>query len=271
MRTTTAFFICLASHCVSGSEVKNVSYAPAPQMTRAELWFADTSQDPLAVIVLCPGVNGSGEPLVRSSDWQAFATRNRLGLVGLSFASEFKDLIMDRGYPRVEQGSGNILIDGIRSHYGKDLPIILYGFSSGAHFTEMFVNWMPERVITWCAHATGRYEEHPSKWPVGIVSCGEKDSTRYGAAMTHFKKGRSAGSNLLWISVPESAHEWPTSLHKFVQEYIETVLGEEESPLWVDIDTGAVLSEEEALSQPSLSGWLPSKTLLTQWKAVHQP
>jgi len=252
-------------------EVSLLSFPPAQHMTRAELWFARTVKTPKAVLVLCPGMNGSGKSLVRDPRWQAFAKKNQLGLVGLSFASKNSDLFSGHDYTYPEEGSGELLLQGIEEYYGKALPLFLYGFSSGAFFTEMMVNWHPSQVLAWCAHGTGRYEENPRPWPPGIVSCGEQDHSRYGASLMHFKKGRAAGSKLLWVSLPENGHDWPGELHAFVREYFEAVLRQSPSPLWVDIDSEKVLNEKEARHQPSLSGWLPSDQLVEPWKKLHQP
>jgi len=240
-------------------------------MTRADLWFVETARNPKAALVLCPGMNASGEFMVRDSRWQDFARKNKLALIGLSFASPSGDLFSGHGYTFPEEGSGDILLSAIRKEFGKDLPILLFGFSSGAYFTELFVQWKPERVLAWGAHATGRYEESPREWPPGIVSCGEKDTQRHGAALMHFKKGRAAGGKLLWISLPNCAHQCPEELNQFVRDYFEAILHQRQSTKWVDIDTKRLLTESEALLQPSLSGCLPSNKLLEPWKNIHHP
>lgn len=256
---------------LTAREVEKVALTPAAHMTRAELWFAPAVRNPQAILVLCPGMNGSGESLARDPEWQAFAKRNNLGLVGLSFASAPEDLYGGLGYTFPEQGSGEVLLQGLRQHYGRELPILLYGFSSGAYFTEKFVQWNPKSVMAWCALGTGRYEDNPLQWPPGIVACGEQDRGRYGAALMHFKKGRAAGSNLLWISLPDCGHQWPAELHEFVQTYFEAILHGPKSPQWVDIDSEKDLTVEQASIQPSLSGWIPNRSLVESWKSIHQP
>src|SRR3981189_443206 len=71
---------------------------PTPNMTRAEFHYVKTVRNPKAVLILCPGLNGNGESLVRSPKWIEFARKNKLGLVGLSFASPISAINNGTGY-----------------------------------------------------------------------------------------------------------------------------------------------------------------------------
>lgn len=265
----TVFALLLAAAAGFGFETSNLSFPPPSGMTRADVWFANTAKDPKAVLVLCPGMNGNGKPLVEDPKWQNFAAGNRLALAGLSFASPPSQLYANTGYTFPEQGSGEILLAAVRERFGRDLPLLIYGFSSGAYFTESFVNWRPDSVVAWCAHATGRFEDCPKAWPPGIVSCGESDGTRLGAALTHFKKGRAAGSRLLWTEVGGCGHQWPEKLDSFVRDYFFSLLNPAGSGIWIDVETGEVLAENAAAKQPTMSGWLPAKELLQKWTSIN--
>ena len=120
------------------ADVTTLHLVPSPNMDRADLYYLLPIDHPKAVLVLSPGVNGSGESLIRSPTWQQFAQQNHLGLVGLSFASQEKMILDGTGYYYASKGSGEKLLEGIRKIYGKDLPLLLYGFSGGAHFTSRF-------------------------------------------------------------------------------------------------------------------------------------
>lgn len=113
----------------------------------AELYSWKPVPQPRAVLVLAPGYNGNAEYLIRQPAWQDFAKPNQLGLVGLSFASDEELFRSGRGYYYASQGSGDLLLEGLRKVFGKDLPVLLYGFSGGAHFTSRFTEWKPERVL----------------------------------------------------------------------------------------------------------------------------
>ncbi len=262
-------FISLAH--LGAADVTLVSSPGIPELNRSDIWFAKTVTTPRAILVLCPGMNGSAEAMVRDKTWQDFAIRNKLGLAGLFFASDPKVLFDGRGYTFPEQGSGDLLLKCLREKYGRDLPLLLYGFSSGAYFTELFVAWKPDCVLAWCAHATGHFAETPGKWPPGIVSCGQLDTQRYGSALMHFKRGRKAGGPLLWIGLRDAGHQWPRELHDFVREYFATLLYAPPSSVWVDVDSEKLISDAQASREPSLSGWLPSRNLEKPWKTLNEP
>jgi len=249
---------------------------------RADLFFLKPTSQSKAVLILSPGCNGSGEGLVRSPAWQEFVRSNNLGLVGLSFASPEKAIHDGTGYYYASKGSGDKLLEGIRKIYGKDLPLLLYGFSGGAHFTSRFEEWAPSRVIAWCADSAGWWDEPKTSGisPPGIVACGENDP-RYGASLSYFKQGRAAGKPWLWVSLPKLGHQASPALEEFVRKYFEAILARTPtlnssalSPtngIWVDIDTKKVLSLLEAEALPSESGWIPSQALVDDWRKIHEP
>jgi pimeloyl-ACP methyl ester carboxylesterase len=187
----------LMAGSLSAKGVEVIHLAPSSNMDRADLYYEILQQNtslPKAVLILSPGCNGNGESLVRSPSWKEFARRNHLALVGLSFASPEKAIHDGTGYYYASKGSGDKFLEGIRKIYGKDLPLLLYGFSGGAHFTSRFEEWAPSRVIAWCADSAGWWDvPQPSGVsPPGIVACGENDP-RYGASLSYFKQGRAAG------------------------------------------------------------------------------
>ena len=98
-------------------EIQKVSLSLPPDMIRADLYALRSSATPVAVLVLCPGANGNGEGFLRQTAWRDFARTHRLGLVGLSFASNMGLLNnkSQRGYYYAPQGSGQALLDGVRA------------------------------------------------------------------------------------------------------------------------------------------------------------
>ena len=246
-------------------------------MMKAALFYLKPTSQPSTALILSPGSNGNGESFIRSPVLQQFAERNHLGLVGLSFASPENALHDGTGYYYVSKGSGDKLLEGIRKIYGRDLPLLLYGFSGGAHFTSRFEEWAPSRVIAWCADSAGWWDvPQPSAIsPPGIVACGENDP-RYGATLTYFKQGRSVGKPWLWVSLPKLGHQPSPALEEFARKYFEAVLKRGGSSalsggVWVDVDTKKVITESEAMAVPSESGWLPDPSLTKDWRKIHDP
>ncbi len=273
MRLTFLVLLAGMARITAADKIETLRLEPAPNMTRAELHHVATVPNPKAVLVLCPGCNGSGEDLIRSSKWIAFAKEHQLGLVGLSFASPMPAIHDGTGYYYASKGSGEKLLEGILKIYGKDLPMLLYGFSGGAHFTSRFEEWRPDKVIAWCAYSAGWWDKpkpNPTS-PPGIVACGDEDS-RYGASLIYFKQGRAAGKSWLWVSLPHVGHSRNTELDQFVRSYFFDILDHSQKiPLWVDIDQQLEVPLSNQITYPSLTGWLPSQTLFESWRNIHAP
>lgn len=264
----------LSSACADNVEILHLT--PATNMDRADLYYLPSSSTPKAVLVLCPGVNRSGEELISNPVWQEFARSNNLGIVGLSFSSPLNHIKDGNGYYYASKGSGGKLLEGIRKTYGRDLPLLLYGFSGGAQFTSRFEEYAPEHVLAWCAYSAEWWDipHHNQNNPPGLVACGESDAARYGATITYFKQGRAIGKPWAWISLPQTDHENSPPLDDFVRKYFFACLisGTNLSRgVWVDVDTKLLVSEKEAENQPSLSAWLPTQQLYDDWKTIHEP
>lgn len=272
MKLATILLLSAMAVLPAADTIETLRLDPAPNMTRADLQFVKTVSAPRAVLVLCPGCNGSGEDLVGSRKWNEFAKQHNLGLVGLSFASPIAAIHEEAGYYHVSNGSGEKLLEGIRKIYGRDLPLLLYGTSGGAHFTSRFEQWKPERVMTWCAYSAGWWDKpRPnSVAPPGIVACGEEDG-RYGASMIYFKQGRATGNPWLWVSLPKTGHTGSADLDNFVRSYFAVILSPQTTkPVWLDLDREEVIPSGEDI-HPALIGWLPAEKLVDQWRNIHEP
>lgn len=271
-----ALVLCGPASLHAENEIEKVSLPLGVEMQRADIYVWNGVKNPKAVLVLSPGCNGNGEGMIQQKDWQEFAKKHRLGLMGLSFASDESLLNNGRGYYFVSQGSGKILLQGIKETFKKDLPIILFGFSGGAHFTSRFAEWKPERVLSWCAYSAAYWDE-PKKTevnPPGLVICGDQDG-RYGASLIYFKQGRALGKPWLWISVPGTGHSINGNVEKFVRDYFTVIIETEgklnasQEGVWVDIDRE---TEVDVNQEPlSVTAWLPGGNLFEEWSNVHQP
>jgi hypothetical protein len=272
-------WLALLASCAAGlaQEPTQYSLIPSLNMLRADLYAWSPDPAPQGVLVLVPGMNGNGEGMVQQKTWQQFARKNRLGIVGLSFASEMELLQDGKGYYYVAQGSGELLLQGIEKIFGKaDLPLMMYGFSGGAHFTSRFEEWKPERVLTWCAYSAGWWDrpKASSVSPPGLVICGD-DDPRYGASLIYFKQGRALGKPWLWISVPRNGHNPHPEAEDFVRDYFQVILDGKTRDAtkggWIDIDRQAITNVEEVSAQPSVTAWLPDMKLLQRWITLHEP
>lgn len=262
-----------ASVAFAGEEIKLLKLTPPPGMTRADLFYRPQSTTPRGVLVLSPGANGSGESYLRSADWIQFAKEHDLGIVGLSFASNGEDLHNGKGYYYAGNGSGKTLLEGIRQIYGRELPLVLYGFSGGAHFSGRFAEWAPEKVLAWCAYSAGWWEEPKvaKVATIGLIACGDEDP-RYGACLMYFKQGRAAGRNWCWLSVPRNGHSPDPAAIRVIRRYLSLCLSSSSREgIYVDVDLETETSAGEAVKMPSLTAWLPDRGLFDLWREVHRP
>jgi hypothetical protein len=262
-------------NALQAEEIKMISLPLISNLQRTDIYILKLTPHPTAILVLSPGFNGNGKDWITNPDWQDFARHHNLSLVGLSFASDAEKLQKGQGYYYPAQGSGQLLLDGISQAFNTDIPLLLYGFSGGAHFTSGFSAWKPERVLGWCAYSAEWWEKPYSNRisPPGLVICGDKDE-RYGASLTYFKQGRALGKPWLWVSVSNDGHSISARVEGFVRDYFAAILDAEGSTVtgqWVDIDLKKAAPSETVSNEPSLVGWLPNDQLFSKWDAVHQP
>ena len=127
-------FLFLATGLVQAAEIEKISLPLISDLQRADIYVLKLTEQPAGLLVLCPGCNGNGKDWIKNPVWQKFARQHNLDLIGISFASDVSLLKDGRGYYYAHLGSGQLLLDGIKQAYPQDLPILLYGFSGGAHF-----------------------------------------------------------------------------------------------------------------------------------------
>ena len=158
---------------------EKIALATSPEVTRADIYIEHCKVGARGTLVICPGRNGNGQDLIENPKWVDFAKKEKLNLVGLSFASN--DDPEDRGYFNVASGSGQILLDGLREAFGpKQPPLLLYGMSRGAQFTYSFSRWKPDLVIAWCAYSATRWESlDPGPFDSkGVIACDDEDEPK---------------------------------------------------------------------------------------------
>jgi len=270
LKLFVAIAVSFVAAANAGELAGRYSFPPAPDMVRADVYAVPTIVTPRAVLVLCPGFNGDGSEFFSDKAWKDFATVHQLGVIYLSFASDPKNISKARGYYVPSSGSGQIVLNAVRKIYGADLPILIYGFSSGAFFSHQFADWRPQRVLAWAAEAgsNGQQMRH-SKDPPGLVACGALDQSKFAGALDYFHVGRSMAKPWLLVRIPRIAHERSAAFEDFVRLYFAAALGSSRGG-WVDVDRKAKIPAEEATQNPSTTGWLPDENLFNKWKEIHE-
>lgn len=275
-RTRSAFcLLCLIASATVNGEIEKLSLPRAAFIDRTDLYTLKLFDDAEAVLVLCPGFNGDGKDWLRKSEWREFAKQQHLDLAAISFASDGGDLRRGRGYYYASNGSGAVLLDGLRRAFPHASRLLMFGFSGGAQFTSRFADWKPERLIAWCAYSAGWWDYpgmHPNS-PPGLLMCGD-DDPRFGASLVYFKQGRALGKPWLWVAAGRTGHGIESEAEDFARSYFAAVLKvrlHRSSGGWVDIDFGSTAARAAVIQQPTLYGWLPDMQLLSKWQSVNRP
>lgn len=256
----------------------------------AEGVFANSGEFPLsvartdvgvdAVLVLCPGMNQNGDFFLKESPWMDFAEKNNFGVIAVGFRSDPDHMYGEerRGYYWPEQGSGDALLRAVDAHFGPDLPIFIYGFSGGAQFASRFAEWAPDRVSAFVAYSAQFWDapsgSSVSKYPLGVIACGELDGIRWFPSFSYYFEGRALERPWLWVSLKGTGHVRHRKLEEFARAYflsVHEISGDERGPVYVDIES---CEQIEAVGQeihPQLTAVLPSLDLLDDWKVLHLP
>lgn len=224
------------------------------------------------VLVLVPGCNGNGAAMLSEPEWVDFARDNRLVLAAFSFVSDPKLLEDGDGYYDTVKGSGKIAETALRTL--GPLPVLMYGFSGGAHFTASFAEHFPDRLAGWCAASFGQKKHGQvnadlpiGRAPPGIVACGA-DDPRAGKAVSYFHRGRELDRKWTWIEIPGLAHARHPALEGFVRSWFAALLANGKgSGTWVDIGSGEDVVHS-ATTAKTLRSWLPSAALKPAWTAL---
>lgn len=209
------------------AQVQTLKLKPARGMTRAELKHREVPPECAGALVLCPGYNQDGEPFLKDKAWMEFAKKHKLAPIALSFASNEADLSghTRRGYYYTKNGSGKLLLDGVKTIVGKEVPIVIFGFSGGAHFTHRFVYHFPDKVRVWGVYGFGWYDKAPqsSKAKPGIFICG-LDDERLGSTREAFVSASNSKWPVCWLSVPNSGHTIDRRAAEFTRNFFDAVL-----------------------------------------------
>lgn len=231
-----------------------------------------------AVLVLAPGMNMDGAFFLKESPWTEFAKKNNLGVIALNYSSSEEDLYQNRkGYYWAALGSGQALLDEIKRVYGKDLPIILYGFSGGAHFVSRFIDWAPDRIIAWCAYSAQFWDYPEDGTKVtnarGIVACGDQDGLRWQPSFSFYYQGRKNKRSWIWVNISNTGHNRSAKFEKFVRQFFDEEIAisrgdkKPSEDIYADISNSdnelLLLSEQSELTSP-----FRTKELLNAWKKI---
>jgi pimeloyl-ACP methyl ester carboxylesterase len=264
--------VALDAARATDSAVRLISVKPTDDVRRSDfrVWH-ESAVAPRAVLVLVPGQNGDGAELFVAAEWKRFAAKYHLALVVPHFVSDDAVLLAGRGYFAESRASGALLESALEQCGWRDVPLLLYGYSGGAHFAMSFAAWRPDRVAAFCAYSFAWWSPPPSALTCpALVACGQADGTRYGASYAYFQAGRRMGKPWGWVSLEAVAHTTSPELDAFVRETFACVLGSQaRRDVVVDNVTEELL--KDAPCDAITVSVLPCEDLLSAWQKLHHP
>lgn len=264
--------LLLAQSLYAGGTEKVLKLTPAGDIQRVEFrCLSFSNRPPSAVLVLCPGQNGDGAEFLTGEEWKTFAKTNNLALLIPGFVSGDEELKAGRGYFVASRGSGKMLLEALELAGWSDVPLLLYGFSGGAHFTVSFSAWSPGNVLGFCAYSFGWWSPPPANLQCpAIIACGQFDAARYGSSFAYFQAGRRQGSPWAWASIEGQEHDPCPRLENFVREYFRSLL-DPQVGAQVTVDNVRKTLLKGSACDPLTTSVLPCEAVLASWQSLHHP
>jgi hypothetical protein len=260
------------------------------------IWYPDGLKSIRGIVVIVPGSNGDGRSETGDKEWQTFAIKNDLALLGCYFTDyPARDMFIEK-YINVSQGSGQALLDVLKKFAvtsgHRELaaaPLLLWGMSAGGEFNYEFTCWHPDRVIAFVVNKGGIYytalAPEAARAVPGILFTGEKDlDARTDIIKGLFSMNRRAGALWVYAQEPGSAHEVGQTI-RLARIYFDEVLplrmsspvpaGTDEKLLPLsessgylgDHKTQTISSVSDGLKYEYPVSWFPGKNSAEAWKA----
>jgi hypothetical protein len=265
---------------------------PGTNYDKAEfrLWVPEGDGVLRAAVILVPGSNGDGRPQAEDAGWQAFATTQRLALIGCRFTDKPHDQNFIEEYVNVSHGSGQALETALRSLGDRSghrelasVPLLLWGMSAGGEFNYEFVAWKPERVAAFVVNKGGIYYSallpQASRNVPGVLFVGGKDlESRISTITGLFAVNRRAGALWALAEEPGAAHIVGRSMELakiFFEDVMSARLGT--SPMkTLSEKEGFIGDPREKAFHPAgtaplpnySTAWLPTARVARAWQAM---
>jgi dienelactone hydrolase len=287
--TSTVLF---ASGPQSSAATIDETVPPGNNFDKAEfrLWLPLDVPTVRAALISVPGSNGDGRPMADDAAWQAFATRNKLALVGVRFTDKPHEQSFIEHYVNVSQGSGQALLTAIETFAERSkhpelatAPLLLWGMSAGGEFNYEFVAWRPERVLAFVVNKGGIYytalASQAARNVPGILFIGGKDlDSRVHIITGIFDLNRRAGALWALAEEPGAAHIVGRSIDvaKILYEDVLALRLDSatlkslaaKSGFIADLKGKTFRPAEGAPTGTEATAWLPTERVARAWQAM---
>lgn len=174
-------------------------------MAAFKMWLNPEVKKVRGILMLNPGSNGDGRPMVDDEYWQDFANKHDFALMATYFTDHRHPNMMIEDYIQVSKGSGKAIIDAI-DHFANETgheelsyaPFLLWGHSAGGEINYEIAAWMPERVIAFVVNQGGYYyssvppeatRQTPGLFLIGLTDLPSRNTMIKGMYLTNRRAG----------------------------------------------------------------------------------
>jgi poly(3-hydroxybutyrate) depolymerase len=267
---------------------------PGNNFDKAEfrLWIPRDVGTLRGALVLVPGSNGDGRAQAEDTVWQAFATRQKLAIVGVRFTDKPHEQGFIEDYVNVSHGSGQALLDVLGKFAGRvhhpelaNAPLIFFGMSAGGQFNYEFAAWKPERVIAFVVNKGGIYytalTSRATREVPAMLFVGGKDLESRIATITGlFALNRRGGALWALAEEPAAAHVVGRSRDMsiiFFDDVLPLRLADAASPLKALAEKSGFIGDFKAKTVQPIgespapnypTAWLPTDRVAKAWQAL---
>jgi poly(3-hydroxybutyrate) depolymerase len=277
----------------ANSSVVDDSLPPGNNFDKAQfrLWIPRDAGPLRGALILVPGSNGDGRAQAEDTVWQAFATRQKLALVGVRFTDKPHDQNFIEDYVNVSHGSGQALLDMLGKFASRaqhpelaNAPLLFFGMSAGGQFNYEFAAWKPERVIAFVVNKGGIYytalTSRATRAVPALLYIGGKDlESRVSTISGLFALNRRGGALWALAEEPAAGHIVGRSRDMtiiFFEDVLPMRLGDGSSLKPLAEKSGFIgdykaktfepIGEKPAPNYPT--AWLPSERVAKAWQAM---
>ena len=192
---------------------------PTCAIAAFRFWLPAQTIRSRGVLVLVPGSNGDGRPMVMEPFWQDYARRQELALIGCYFTDHPHANMNIEEYCRASAGSGPALLAALQQFASQAQqpevasgPLLFWGHSAGGQFNYEFACWQPERVLAFVVNKGGYYYTHlaaaRARQVPGIFFSGANDAEfRIASIRGIVAANQAAGAVWELIVEPNTGHE----------------------------------------------------------------
>lgn len=257
-----------------------------------KLWHPNSTNLLKAAVILVPGSNDDGRSMVDDAGWQAFATEQKLALVGCRFTDKPHVESSIEEYVAASRGTGLALLEALKAFAVQsnhlelsEAPLLLWGMSAGGQYNYEFVAWKPERVVAFVVNKGGVYytalTSKVARSVPGILFVGGKDlEGRTKGIAGLFAINRRAGALWALAEEPEAAHVVGRSIDVakvFFEDALALRLTAGSAELKVISEENGYIGDPRTKTfhrrsvwerSNSLTSWLPTERVARAWQAM---